>query len=157
MVDAMQMLLHADEDDNWAARMEVNVEDLTMMGLQAAHAIGRRSKEMVAAEKERNRARKKAKVLLKRCVSDEQWREFVKKKSFHTLGSDGRTYRVEHQIGGNVTLVVDGQDSKRYCLVPKGHEWIPEPDVMLAVKLMIETNARSFVHRANVMDLRRTG
>lgn len=151
------MLIHADDWDNYVARQEVSVENMTRMGIDVGRVIRRRSREMVALEKEREAARKKARTLLRRHVTRDQWDEFKRTKAFHVRGTDGRLYRIHHQVGANVTLVVDGVDVARYCVVPKDNEWIPEPDMMLAVKLMLETNTRSFIRKANVMELRRTG
>jgi hypothetical protein len=154
MVDAMELLRHADEEGNWEARREVDTMDMTRMGLEVSQLVQRRSREMEREDRKRDRARKKARVLLRQNVSRKQWQEFLKKKLFHVTGSDGRLYRVSHQIGSNVTLIVEGADVARYCLVPKGASWIPEPDMMLAVKLMLETNARAFLRKANMLDLR---
>jgi hypothetical protein len=109
---------------------------------------------MVRLDKERDRARRKARTLLRRHVTPEQWKEFVRKKSFHVTGSDGRLYRIGHQIGSSITLIVEGADVARYCLVPKDDVWIPEPDMMLALKLMLETSAKRFLKMANMTDLR---
>lgn len=154
---ALDLLVHANEWENYVARQGVNVENMARMGIDVARVVRRRSREMVVAEKERDRARKKARVLLRRHITKEQWEEFRKMKAFHVTGTDGRLYRVHHQVGSNVTLIVDGADVARYCVVPKDNAWIPEPDMMLAVKLMLETNAKRFLRTANVMELQRAG
>jgi hypothetical protein len=154
VMDVMELLRHADEEGNWEARRGVNIEDMARMGIEVAQVVQRRSREMLKEEAERNKARRRARKLLQQNLSPKEWQEFLKKKVFHVTGSDGRRYRISHQIGSNVTLVVGGKDAARYCLVPKGAAWIPEPDMMLAVKLMLETNARGFLRRANMTDLR---
>lgn len=151
------MLRHADTWENFAARQEVDVENMATMGIQVANNVRRWRRMQAREEKDREKARKVARKLLRQNISPQLWREFLRKKEFHVTGSDGRLYRVSHQIGSNVTLVVDGVDVARYCLVPKEHAWIPEPDMMLAVKLMLETNARKFLRIANVTELRRAG
>lgn len=154
MMSAMELLAHADDESNWEARRSVDTLDMGRMGLEASQLITRRGDFVKKLEKDRDKARKKARTLLKRHVTARQWKEFLKKTFFHVTGSDGRTYRIVHQIGSSVTLVVEGVDVSRYCLVPKGDTWIPEPDMMLALKLMLETNARGFLMRANMTDLR---
>lgn len=149
---SLQALNHAEE--NWDARRALDVRDWRNMGIAVSGLIRRREAHYAVEEKSRNAARKKARTLLRKNLTRKEWQEFSKEKTFHVTGSDGRTYRISHQIGSNVTLVVGGQDVARYCLVPKGNGWIPEPDMMLAVKLMLETNARSFLRRANMTDLR---
>lgn len=154
ILSAMEMLRNADSWENWRDRQEGDTLDMARMGIEVSQLITRRSEEMVRLDKERDRARRKARTLLKRHVTGPQWKEFVKTKSFHVAGSDGRVYRIAHQIGSSVTLVVEGADVARYCLVPKGDTWIPEPDMMLALKLMLETNARAFLRKASMTDLR---
>lgn len=104
-------------------------------------------------DKRRRGARRKAGILLHRHVDDRQWTEFKRKKCIHVTGSDGRLYRIDKTIGSSVVLIVDGKDVARYCLVPKGHSWIPEADMMLAIKLMLETDAAAFTKKANFFDL----
>lgn len=152
---AFESLTYAAE--NWEARREVDVLDYGRMALDVSVLAEQRRQWREREDKRRASARRKARRLLRQSVSPEVWSEFRRKKEFHITGSDGRVYRISHQIGSNVTLVVNGLDVARYCLVPKGHEWIPEPDMMLAVKLMLETNARGFLRRANKTELRRTG
>jgi hypothetical protein len=154
MLSAMELLIHADDEDNWEARRSVDTTDMARMGIEVAQVVTRRGDFVKKLEKDRDKARRKARILLKRHVSNGQWKEFLKKKTFHVTGSDGRLYRLSHQIGSSVTLVVEGEDVSRYCLVPKGDVWIPEADMMLAIKLMLETNARSFLRRANMTELR---
>lgn len=151
------MLRHADTWENFAARQEVNVESMAAMGIEVANHVRRWRRMQAQEEKDRERARKKARALLRQNVTRAQWGEFRKSKEFHVVGTDGQVYRISHQVGSNVTLVVDGVDVARFCVVPKEHAWIPEPDMMLAVKLMLETNARSFIRKANRIELRPTG
>jgi hypothetical protein len=124
---------------------------INLAGLERLELAGEeRSK---AEDKKKRVARRKAGILLHRHVNDRQWQEFRKKKHIHVTGSDGRLYRIDKTIGSSVVLVVDGKDVARYCLVPKGHSWIPEADMMLAIKLMLETDAAAFTKKANFWDL----
>lgn len=104
------------------------------------------------ALRERQRAHTRAEKLLRGFLTREQWREYRQKKAFHTVGQDGASYRVEVGSSRNVVKVVDGKDVMRYCVVPKGPQ-VPVPDLMLAVKLMLEGHIDEFMKLANKEDL----
>lgn len=153
MMDIMELLRHAEEEENWEMRRGINVENMARMGIDVADRVGRWREQMQFDEKKRDRARKKARTLLRRHVTRKQWEEFRKHSFLHVTGTDGKLYRLENKVGSSVTLIVGGRDVARYCLIPKGGIWIPEPDMVLAIKLMLETDAPSFTKRANFFEL----
>jgi hypothetical protein len=134
-------------------------ECFNMLGEGVVNMAALARLELAGVERDRKQegrkrvARRKAGILLHRHVTNEQWEQFRRKKHIHVTGSDGRLYRIDKKIGSSVTLVVDGKDVAQYCLVPKGHSWIPEADMMLALKLMLETDALAFTKKANFIDL----
>lgn len=98
-----------------------------------------------AARKEANR---KAEVLLRSCLNQQQLDDLDKKKCFF-LHTGGRKYRVDRGQHGNVKLL-DERDRvvESYCIQPQGG--LPDADAMLAQKLLLETDPDSFRKISNV-------
>jgi hypothetical protein len=87
-------------------------------------------------------------------LDEGQREEFKKRHRFRVRGPDGLDYLIMYEAHGNVWLIetsVDGKITPRenYCVIPDGVE-IPIYDLMLAQKLMIETNLAEFKRIANV-------
>ncbi len=101
------------------------------------------------------RAERRASVLLRRSLTAEQRRELRQRKAFHVTAADGRRYRIENGSAHNVVLVDADGDAIRYCIVFKDHEGLPNADLMLAQKLLLETNPAAFLRTARFQDLRR--
>lgn len=101
------------------------------------------------------RARIKARALLHYNLTKEQRWDLRASKSFTIVAKDGRTYRIrEHQT---VQLLDEqGQATHALCVVPKENHGlgIPAHDIMLAQKLMLESDPTAFWALANVTDLR---
>lgn len=94
-------------------------------------------------------AKDKAITLLKSCLTRQQIEEYEQKKHFH-LHVGGKVYRIEQGSHGNVKLVdKDGKVKRSFCVQPRG---IPDGDVMLAQKLMLETDEKGFYERSNVTE-----
>lgn len=98
-----------------------------------------------AARKEANR---KAEVLLRSCLTQQQIDDLDGKKCFF-LYSKGRKYRIDRGQHGNVKLLNErDQVVESYCIQPKGG--LPDADAMLAQKLLLETDPESFRQISNV-------
>ncbi len=81
-----------------------------------------------------------------------QAKDFRTTREFTVISKDGkRTYRITYGIAGNVILIEKGKPVARYCIYPIG---IPIEDVMLAQKLMLETDEESFIRIANRTPIR---
>lgn len=95
-------------------------------------------------------AHAKAFDLLKSVLSFKQKKELDKKGYFHVHAQDRRKYRLYLSVGHNVELVKGGKILKRYCLVPK--VTVPTPDKVLAQKLLLEADVKTFLKLANAFD-----
>lgn len=108
-------------------------------------------------ERARDEAFKRALGLFVSCLTDEERTDYEKKGCIHVRGSRGRRYRIHcrgmgietrDEFGlGNVDVLDGGQVSGRLCAHPNG---IPEPDMWLAQKLILEHDEDEFVRTANV-------
>lgn len=102
----------------------------------------------VRRRKDEQKAQKRAKALLGRHLTREQ-RETLRAGFFDLIGQDGQTYRVEKGSCQNVwRLDCDGQKSTQFCVVPDGVH-IPNFDLMLIHKLMLELDIAGFMKVAN--------
>jgi len=101
------------------------------------------------------RAEKKASVLLRRSLNAEQRRELRQRRAFHVTAADGRRFRIEDGSAHNVVLVDGTGDAVRYCVVFRHHDRLPNADLMLAQKLLLETDPGAFLKLARFQDLRR--
>jgi hypothetical protein len=100
------------------------------------------------------KAEKKARALLRRSLTMEQRRELRSGRAFHVTAADGRRYRIEDGSAHNVVLVDKDGDAIRYCVVFRHHERLPNADLMLAQKLLLESDASAFLKMARFQDLR---
>lgn len=98
----------------------------------------------------------RARRLLEAALTDEQSEEYERTKAFTMKVRDPRdrtfrTFRVNHGIAGNVTEIDEhGRRMRKFCIHPRGSLGVPTEDVMLAQKLMLETDLESFERIANV-------
>ncbi len=94
----------------------------------------------------------RAESLLLSALNPIQAKDFRTTREFTVISKDGkRTYRITYGIAGNVILIEKGKPVARYCIYPIG---IPIEDVMLAQKLMLETDEESFIRIANRTPIR---
>lgn len=93
-------------------------------------------------------ANRKAEVLLRSCLSQQQIDDLEKKNCFY-LHTNGRRYRIDRGQHGNVKLL-DERDQivESYCIQPRGG--LPDADAMLAQKLLLETDPDSFRRISNI-------
>lgn len=100
------------------------------------------------AKLEREAAERRAEELLKSNLSEEQQNDFEKNGWFLIDAASGKKYRIKRAREGNVELLnPDGTRKARYCAHPKIP--CPNPDTMLAQKLMLETDEDNFLKVAN--------
>jgi len=109
-----------------------------------------------AREAERAReveARVRAEALLRDCLTAEQAAQLLHADAFELLTASGRRYRVRRGRAGNVErLELTGHPTRRYCLHPADAA-VPEADVMLAQKLLLESDEDAFLRIANELRL----
>ena len=116
---------------------------------EAAAAEARRKWEAEIAEANRLReeAEIRAEKLLLENLTLRQKEDYVKTKSFVVDGSRYR-YRIRHGRSGNVDVIDrKGMIVNRLCAHPV--DLVPNPDTMLAQKLMLETDEAAFERIAN--------
>lgn len=99
-----------------------------------------------AERRQRAKAETRAKALLHRFLTREQRLELRKTRGFTMRGKDGRAYYVT--LGSASNIYVEHEGVKyRLCVVPK--DWsLPTYDVLLAQKIMLETEPEAFLRLA---------
>lgn len=117
---------------------------------QQAEVDERRRVAAIAAEERRlavAAAKEKARILLLECLEDDQKEELEKDGYFHVETRNGtRRYRLRP---GGQPVRVHGEDGRHwaYCIHPDfGY---PEGDVVLAQKLLLESDEEEFLRIAN--------
>jgi hypothetical protein len=95
-------------------------------------------------------ARRRARQLFFRFLTREQKWELRAHQRVTTIGQDGRTYRIHEYQGGNVHLVEDGIPTTTLCVVanPAVVDDLPIHDLMLAQKILLESNVAEFLKTA---------
>lgn len=98
------------------------------------------------AEKRRKRvAEAAARSLLYRWLSRDQKRDLERVGRFEVTGSDGRRFRIHQWVGGNVEEMGDsGEWETSHCVVPEDAGSVPVHDLMLAQKVLIESDVEAF-------------
>lgn len=91
-------------------------------------------------------ANKRAEELLLAVLNDKQKKEYVELGYFETLVSD-KVYRIKQGRSGNIRLVTDGKEIEKYCIHPV--DLLPDPDTMLAQFLMLKSDEKAFLAKAN--------
>ncbi|HEY9530775.1 MAG TPA: hypothetical protein VIQ55_05260 [Burkholderiales bacterium] len=95
---------------------------------------------------EDRRARERARQLLLRCLTPGQRAEFERTGTFKVRGRSGQHYRITYGTTANIeVLAPSGTVCRRLCAGPVG---VPIPAMMLAQKLMLETQEAEFVRIA---------
>lgn len=98
-------------------------------------------------------ASRRAKALLHKYLTKEQRQELRGTQAFRVSDRDGRQYLITEGTAGNVYFLVGGEERYRLCVVARGHLPIPVYDLMLAQKLLIETDPEQFLKLANVTNI----
>jgi hypothetical protein len=109
-------------------------------------------------------SKERARRLLSSMLSPEQREEFQEDDCFHLRVIDGKTgdervYRIDQGFQGNVKLLgPDGRPVKSYCIHAKTTDdegrRLPNEDHMLAQKLLLQTDEKSFLQIANMSHVR---
>ncbi len=97
---------------------------------------------------ERRAAEGRAKMLLRQMLDPEEYEHLIKRGWLEVPSPSipGRVYRVPY-VQGMVEVVEDGISTMRLCVVPL--RWVPDPDVVLIHKLMIEGDEARYLRVAN--------
>lgn len=101
-------------------------------------------------KKERHKADEKARCLLMRHLTRPQKWTMRATRQFDVVGQDGRTYEVSLGYGSNVEVVAEGVRYK-LCVVPM-RQGLPIYDLLLAQKVLLETDTAKFLWTAIVLD-----
>lgn len=88
--------------------------------------------------------------MLHQFLTREQRWSLRARKAFFVIGQDGRTYEIQGH--GGIRLISDGRPTTSFCIRPSGL-MLPSSDLMLAQKLLLETNVEHFLATANARGL----
>ena len=97
---------------------------------------------------ERRLAERRARVLLRQLLGDDEY-ERVVKRGYLDVPSPSipdRVYRVPY-FQGMVDVIERGVATMRLCVVPT--RWVPDPDVVIMHKLLIEGDETRYLRLAN--------
>lgn len=100
--------------------------------------------------RERLRAERKSKALLFRSLTREQKWELRAHQRVTVKGQDGATYRIYKWQGMNVRLLEGAEETASLCIVPTAETPIPVYDLMLAQKVLLESQIDEFMKIAAV-------
>lgn len=103
-----------------------------------------RRRDGIRNAREERKAQKRAKALLHKYLSKEQRWSLRARGFFDVTGQDGLPYRVKDGTCQNVFLLEDGEETTAYCAIPV-NERIPTNDLMLAHKVMLESDIQVFM------------
>ena len=96
------------------------------------------------------RARRRARALLEENLSREQRKELKRKGYFHVYSSRGNVFRIAREFPFNVRLAGEAKRSRIFFCLEAEDPLVPVEDVMLAQKLMLETDEGEFLRLANM-------
>ncbi len=97
--------------------------------------------------KQSEEARQRANQLLLANLSPEQRKEYIENGRFH-IDLNGKRFLVDYGSHNNVHLLdEEGKIAESYCIQPNAP--CPEPDAMLAQKLVLEADMKHFMQVAN--------
>ena len=108
------------------------------------------------AENERRRAtaaeaEAAAERLLREHLDAEQVAQLERDRAFVVSVSSGRRYKIKRGRQGNVVEIdARGRTLRKFCIHPD--LYIPDPDTMLAQKLLLETDEAAFRRIANITE-----
>ena len=98
-------------------------------------------------EEERRQAQERALAILCEHLDEQQISEFDAHQQFCVQGGDGFTYLITNKSCHNVFRIEDGVKTVEYCLVTESK--LPDPDQMLAQKLLLEADPEMFHKKTN--------
>ena len=88
--------------------------------------------------------------LLRKHLNANQWKAYIREGAFH-VKSHGKHFRI-HGYYGVQELDANGRDLVRYCLHAKKTD-LPQSDVLIMQKLMIEAEYDEFIRIANKIEV----
>jgi hypothetical protein len=96
-----------------------------------------------------SRAERRAGHLLREMLTPEQWHQLLWHGylEVQSPSAEGRVYRVPRTRGAFVQVIEDGRAIMRLCVQPV--ERLPDADVIVLHKLMIEANEEHYLQKAN--------
>ena len=115
-------------------------EELQQLAAQQQIEAQRRVQERHAREA-------RAAELLEACLSAEQLVEWKRNQRLTIPGPSGRRYMIG-QYGAVIELGKNGQKIRSFCIHPVDNT-LPTPDIVLAMKLLLEGNEPYFLTTAN--------
>lgn len=152
--------------DNWVIRPEQILRPTRLTPEERARREAEEQRwEALRLEREEERKRQeeirkiaesKAEKLLLAILTPEQRADYLNNRRFF-MQVNGQMFRIDYGQTGNVKRV-DPQTREvtdSYCIHPSGRHGCPNQDVMLAQKLMLETNMAAFMKTANHHRVRR--
>lgn len=93
-------------------------------------------------------AAERAETILREHLTPAQRRSLDERGWFRVESEQGNLYRIERGMSGNVKAIDRrGRATARFCIHPT--DGSPSPDVMLAQKLLLETDEAAFLRIAN--------
>ena len=97
---------------------------------------------------ERRLAEQRAKAMLRQLLGVDEYESLVKRGYLDVRSPSiaGRVYRIPY-VQGMVEVIEAGVSTMRLCVVPL--RWVPDPDVVLIHKLMIEGDEARYLRVAN--------
>jgi hypothetical protein len=127
-----------------SAPKQPTAEEVEARRLAREEAVRARAEE----DRKQREADKRAEELLVKNLDKEQRKQFEKEGKFKVVLHDGKFFEIYKGWSGNVReLSKDGKPIARLCIHPQ--ERVPLADLMLAQKLMLETNRELFEKTAN--------
>lgn len=110
------------------------------------------TRDTVRAHRERVAAQRRARRLLLSCLSQRQQKEYRETQAFTVVGSRGQRYLIKKGRQHNVFRIGErGQSELEFCITLDAS--LPDEDVMLAQKLLLEVDEEEFFRRSNVWRL----
>lgn len=99
-------------------------------------------------DEERRAAEQRARTLLRHLLGDDEF-ERLTRRGYLDVPSPlhpGRIYRIPY-FQGMVNVIEGGISTMRLCVVPT--RWVPDPDVVIIHKLLIEGDEARYLRLAN--------
>lgn len=95
------------------------------------------------------KADQRAGELLRAILTPEEYRQLIRQGyiDITSPGDPGRVYRVP-RFAGRVQVREKGRATMWLCLQPLG--WVPDADIVVIHKLMIEANEEAYLQTANL-------
>jgi hypothetical protein len=127
--------------------MEVSIAVVALI-VQAALVLDLAIRAAVAWKQHDREADERAEALLRTLLTDEESAQLAQcgYLEVRSPSRPTRTYRVPRGPG-RVVVHEEGAEIESLCVAPVG--WLPQGDVVLAHKLMIEGNEPEYLRRAN--------